>query len=309
MNYWSQKLSFLTAHVIGRHMIALTLKHKHYYWQLMRADKPIGIYLLLWPCLWGLFFAAHGIPPFDIGLIFVLGVIVMRSAGCVVNDFADRKVDGSVERTKNRPLPAGKVSAKEAKQLFALLIFIAFLLVLFLNTATIMLSVVALLLASVYPFMKRYTHLPQVVLGAAFGWSIPMAFMAISGDLPYWMWYLYVANLCWTVAYDTQYAIVDRKFDLEIGIKSTAILFGRFDLLAIVSLQLASVVLLTWIFYINHFPIVSYVGLFIVVLLFIYQFILCKNREEAKCFTAFLHNNWVGMTVFASIALGYLSPI
>jgi 4-hydroxybenzoate polyprenyltransferase len=287
-------------------MIALKHENTPYYWQLMRADKPVGIYLLLWPALWGLLFAAQGLPPWHISLIFIAGVIVMRSAGCVINDFADRNVDGSVARTKNRPLPAGKVSSLEAKQLFALLVLIAFVLVLFLNFQTIALSVVALLLASIYPFMKRYTHMPQVVLGAAFGWSIPMAFMAVTQTLPNWIWYLYAANLCWTVAYDTQYALVDRKYDLEVGIKSTAILFGRFDLIIITILQLSALGLLAWVFYLNQLPLFSYVGLVGVLGLFVYQYTLCKNREEGACFTAFLHNNWVGMTITISIALGYL---
>jgi 4-hydroxybenzoate polyprenyltransferase len=288
-------------------MIALKAENKKYYWQLMRADKPIGIYLLLWPTLWGLLFAAEGLPPWHITLVFVLGVIVMRSAGCVINDFADRGVDGAVARTQNRPLPSGKVSAQEAKHLFAVLILAAFVLVLFLNLQTIMLSVVALLLASIYPFMKRYTHYPQVVLGAAFGWAIPMAFMAVTNTLPNWIWLLYIANLCWTVAYDTQYAMVDRKYDLEIGVKSTAILFGRFDLAIIVLLQAVTVILLAWVFYITQLPSISYALLLGVVGLFGYQFRLCKNRDEAKCFTAFLHNNWVGMVITACIALGYFS--
>jgi 4-hydroxybenzoate polyprenyltransferase len=287
-------------------MLALKKENKAYYWQLMRADKPVGIYLLLWPTLWGLLFAAQGIPPWHILLIFCLGVVVMRSAGCVINDFADRKVDGSVERTKNRPLPTGKVTSREAKHLFAALILIAFVLVLFLNLQTIMLSVGALLLASIYPFMKRYTHLPQVVLGAAFGWSIPMAFMAVTNSLPYWIWLLYIANLCWTVAYDTQYAIVDRKFDVKVGIKSTAILFGRFDLAAICSLQVITIGLLATVFAINELPFLSYAGLATMAVLFVYQSYLCKDREEAKCFQAFLNNNYVGMAVTAGIALGYL---
>jgi 4-hydroxybenzoate polyprenyltransferase len=286
-------------------MIALKAKHKHYYWQLMRADKPIGIYLLLWPTLWGLLFASEGLPQWDITLIFVLGVVVMRSAGCVINDFADRNIDGAVARTKNRPLPSGIVSAKEAKQLFVLLILIAFGLVLFLNLYTILLSIVALLLASIYPFMKRYTYFPQVVLGAAFAWSIPMAFMAVTNNLPYWMWLVYAANLCWTVAYDTQYAIGDRLDDIKVGVKSTAILFGKFDLFIIGFLQLITLFLLTWVFYINQLPSFSYIGLILVLALFVYQYTLCKNRDGQKCFSAFLHNNWVGMAITLSIALGF----
>jgi len=287
-------------------MLALKISNFAYYWQLMRADKPIGSYLLLWPTLWGLLLASEGLPQWDILVIFTAGVFVMRSAGCVINDYADRNVDGSVARTQHRPLPAGKVSAKEAKQLFAVLVTIAFILVLFLNWQTIALSVVALLLAASYPFMKRYTHWPQVVLGAAFGWSIPMAFMAVNQELPAWMWLLYIANLCWTVAYDTQYAMVDRQYDIKVGIKSTAILFGRFDLAAIVLLQAITLLLMGWVFYINHLHGVAYVGLVVALILFSHQYERCKNRDESKCFAAFLHNNWVGMVLAASIALGLL---
>lgn len=271
----------------------------------MRADKPVGMYLLLWPAIWGLLFAAQGLPSWPLLLIFGLGVVVMRSAGCVINDYADRKVDGSVARTQNRPLVRGRVTEKEALQLFSLLVLVAVVLVLFLGWQTILLSIVALVLATIYPFMKRYTHFPQIVLGAAFGWSIPMAFMATTGELPSWIWLLYIANLCWTVAYDTQYAMVDRSFDIDIGIKSTAILFGRFDILIITLLQLTSIILLSVIFYINQLSVFSYLGLGIVILLFAYQYSLCRQRDEVNCFTAFLHNNWVGMTITASIAVGY----
>lgn len=285
-------------------MILLTPKHSTYYWQLMRADKPVGIYLLLWPTLWGLFLAAQGIPSLDVLLIFIAGVVVMRSAGCVINDYADRHVDGAVERTKQRPLATGAVSAAEAKQLFALLILLAFILVLFLGLNTVLLSIVALFLASIYPFMKRYTHLPQVVLGAAFAWSIPMAFMAILNELPSWLWLVYFANVCWTVAYDTQYAMVDRRDDMKIGVKSTAILFGKYDLFMIVLLQASTLILLASVFYINELSIFAYLGLLGCVGLFVYQLVLCKKREEQKCFQAFLHNNWVGMLITASVLLG-----
>lgn len=285
-------------------MILLTPKHSTYYWQLMRADKPVGIYLLLWPTLWGLFLAAQGIPSLDVLLIFIAGVVVMRSAGCVINDYADRHVDGAVERTKQRPLATGVVSAAEAKQLFALLILLAFILVLFLGLNTVLLSIVALFLASIYPFMKRYTHLPQVVLGAAFAWSIPMAFMAILNELPSWLWLVYFANVCWTVAYDTQYAMVDRRDDMKIGVKSTAILFGKYDLFMIVLLQASTLILLASVFYINELSIFAYLGLLGCVGLFVYQLVLCKKREEQKCFQAFLHNNWVGMLITASVLLG-----
>lgn len=282
----------------------LKLENTQHYLKLMRLDKPIGIYLLLWPTLWGLLLAAGGIPDWSICLVFVFGVVLMRSAGCVINDFADRHVDGAVQRTSGRPLAIGAVSESEAKLLFAGLVFMAFILVLFLNWQTILLSCVALGLASIYPFMKRYTHLPQVVLGAAFGWSIPMAFMAINVELPEWMWLLFIANLLWTVAYDTQYAMVDRRFDLEVNIKSTAILFGKFDVLIISLLQLGTLVLMSAVFYINYLHYIAYVGLGACAGLFIYQYQLCKHRIEADCFNAFLNNNWVGMILTVSIAVG-----
>ncbi|MGB3727101.1 MAG: 4-hydroxybenzoate octaprenyltransferase [Glaciecola sp.] len=287
-------------------MIALKWAHKRHYWQLMRANKPIGSLLLLWPTLWGLLFAAQGIPPWYIVLVFTLGVFVMRSAGCVINDYADRHVDGSVERTKNRPLPLGIITETEAIQLFVLLVAIAFVLVLQLNWNTVLLSFAALALASIYPFMKRYTHLPQVVLGAAFGWSIPMAFMAVSNNLPYWLWIIYAANLCWTVAYDTQYAMVDKRYDLKVGIKSTAILFGRYDLIIIGLLQLCTLLLLCWVYAINQLHVSAYLAVVVAVIMFGYQYYLCKNREEARCFQAFLHNNKVGMVLTAGALLGIL---
>ena len=212
----------------------------HVYSRLMRIDKPIGTLLLLWPTLWALWLSGMAIPPLPVLLVFVLGVIVMRAAGCVINDYADRKVDGHVKRTAARPLASGLVTEKEAKLLFVGLALLAFLLVLTMNRMTIMLSVVGLALAWVYPFMKRYTHLPQVVLGAAFGWAIPMGWSAVSESLPLVCWLVFIANLCWTVAYDTQYAMVDRDDDLKIGVKSTAILFGRYDKLIIGLLQLAA---------------------------------------------------------------------
>ena len=214
------------------------------FWQLARFDRPIGSLLLLWPTLWALFLAGDGFPKVDVLVVFVLGVVFMRAAGCVINDFADRNVDGHVKRTANRPMPSGKVSEREALGLFILLVLVSFLLVLTMNNLTIMLSVVAVMLAAAYPFMKRYTHLPQLVLGAAFGWSIPMAYAAQSGTLPTVAWLLFVANILWTVAYDTLYAMVDRDDDIKVGIKSTAILFGRFDKLIIGILQLVTIMLL-----------------------------------------------------------------
>jgi len=279
------------------------------YWRLMRMDKPIGIYLLLWPCIWALWIAAEGIPPLDILLVFVLGVVVMRAAGCVINDFADRKVDGAVKRTAQRPLATGELSSKQALACFLVLLLIAFLLVLWLNWQTILLSIGALALTTLYPFMKRYTHLPQVVLGAAFGWSIPMAFMAINHHVSWIAWCLYAANLCWTVAYDTQYAIVDRDDDIRIGVKSTAILFGQFDKLIIFLLQLLTLAALLVVSISLHFDWPVYTALSIGLGLFLYQQYLIKDRVREACFAAFLHNHYFGLVIALGIMLQYwLSP-
>jgi len=279
------------------------------YWRLMRMDKPIGIYLLLWPCLWALWIAAQGIPPLDILLIFVLGVVVMRAAGCVINDFADRKVDGAVKRTAQRPLARGELSARQALACFSLLLLCALFLVLWLNWQTIILSLGALLLTIIYPFMKRYTHLPQVLLGAAFGWSIPMAFMAINQQLSWHVWCLYLANLCWTVAYDTQYAMVDRDDDIRIGVKSTAILFAQFDKLIILLLQLATLGLLLLITINLHFGWPVYLALLIGAGLFAYHQYLIKDRNRDACFKAFLHNHYFGLVIAIGLALQYwLNP-
>lgn len=274
------------------------------YWQLMRMDKPIGTLLLLWPTFWALFTASKGIPPFSILVIFTLGVIVMRAAGCVINDYADRHFDGKVKRTVNRPLATGRVTETEAKVLFGVLIAVAFCLVLMLNTYTIMLSFIAVGLAITYPFMKRYTHLPQLVLGIAFGWSIPMAFGAVVETLPLSCWLLFLANLMWTVAYDTQYAMVDRDDDLRIGVKSTAILFAQYDNKIIALLQFLSLLFLIIYGHIQDFSISYYVFLAITAMLFIYQCKLTKTRERESCFKAFLNNHYVGMGVFISILIG-----
>lgn len=276
------------------------------YLQLMRVDKPIGIYLLLWPTLWALLIAANGAPQLDVLVIFVFGVIIMRSAGCVINDYADRHVDGDVERTQQRPIVAGHVSEKEALFLFIVLILIAFLLVLMLNIGTVLLSTGALLLATAYPFMKRYTHLPQVVLGAAFSWSIPMAFMAVNEQLNWVVWVLYAANLCWTVAYDTQYAMVDKEDDLRIGVKSTAILFGPMDKLIIGILQILSLGLLFLVSYklLMTWPV--YLALCASALLFGYQQYLIKDRARDGCFKAFLNNHYVGMFYAAGLIGHYI---
>ena len=273
--------------------------------QLIRFDKPIGTLLLLWPTLWALWIAAGGVPDYTLLAIFIAGTFLTRSAGCIVNDLADRRLDGAVKRTSGRPLVTGAVTEKEALALFVALMLLAFVLVLFTNTLTILLSLVAVLLASTYPFMKRYTHLPQVVLGLAFSWGIPMAFPAQSGELPPALWLLFLGNLWWIVAYDTKYAMVDRDDDIPAGIKSTAILFGRHDRLAIAVLQLLC--LLTLYLAGRGFALGTYFNLSLLVSagLFGYQQYLIRNRERDACFRAFLHNSWVGIAVFAGIVLHY----
>lgn len=274
-------------------------------WQLMRADKPIGTYLLLWPTLWALWVAAQGLPSWDLLLIFTLGVWLTRSAGCVINDFADRKVDGHVKRTAQRPLPTGRISSKEAIGLFVGLMLLAFILVLFTNRETILLSPIALLLAFSYPFMKRYTHFPQVVLGMAFGWGIPMAFTATLGEVTLVGWLIYLAKILWTVAYDTQYAMVDRDDDLKIGVKSTAVFFGRFDRLAIAGLQAASIALLLWIGSLESLGWTYYAGLIAAVLLFSYQHWLIRERQREGCFKAFLNNHLAELFVLFGVIAAY----
>ncbi|WP_215848357.1 4-hydroxybenzoate octaprenyltransferase [Candidatus Pantoea bituminis] len=273
------------------------------YSRLMRIDKPIGTLLLMWPTLWALWLANMAVPPISVLVVFVLGVIVMRAAGCVINDYADRKVDGHVQRTQNRPLPSGAVSSKEAKYLFVGLALVAFVLVLTMNLMTILLSVVGLALAWVYPFMKRYTHLPQVVLGAAFGWAIPMAWAAVSESLPFVCWLVFIANICWTVAYDTQYAMVDRDDDLKIGVKSTAILFGRFDKLIIGLLQLATLILMAWVGLVLQLNGAFYWSLLLAAALFVHQQRLIAQRERQLCFQAFLNNNYVGLVLFIGVLM------
>ncbi|MBN1084387.1 4-hydroxybenzoate octaprenyltransferase [Erwinia aphidicola] len=274
------------------------------YSRLMRIDKPIGSLLLLWPTLWALWLSGMQMPPLNVLLVFMLGVFFMRAAGCVVNDFADRKIDGHVKRTRGRPLPSGAVSSKEAKVLFAVLVLISFALVLTMNRLTIWLSFGGLALAWMYPFMKRHTHLPQVVLGAAFGWSIPMGWAAVSGSVPLNCWLLFLANICWTVAYDTQYAMVDRDDDLKIGVKSTAILFGRFDNLINGVLQLAALGLLALVGMRSGLGSAFYWSMLVAAGLFVYQQKLTANRQRELCFKAFLNNNWVGFTLFVGVVLG-----
>ncbi|MBF79593.1 MULTISPECIES: 4-hydroxybenzoate octaprenyltransferase [Idiomarina] len=275
------------------------------FWQLMRADRPIGTYLLAWPTIWALMIAGSGNPPMRIVVIFLLGTFVMRSAGCVINDFADRNFDGHVRRTRQRPIPAGKISATEAMIGFIALLAIAFGLVMQLNTQTVMLSFFAAGVAALYPFCKRWTHLPQVVLGIAFSFGILMAFTALESEQWLIAGLLFLTNVIWTVAYDTEYAMADREDDLKIGLQSTAILFGRFDRLAIGLMQLVSLALLAWVLYLLSAEIWAWLGLAVVLLLFGYQHWLIRHREPGKCFQAFLHNHYVGMVFAIGLALHY----
>ncbi len=281
----------------------LTMSKWQAYSRLMRIDKPIGTLLLLWPTLWALWLSGMAIPPLSVLVVFVLGVFVMRAAGCVINDYADRNVDGHVKRTAARPLASGAITEKEAKLLFAGLGLLAFLLVLTMNRMTILLSFGGLALAWVYPFMKRYTHLPQVVLGAAFGWAIPMGWAAVSESLPFVCWLVFLANICWTVAYDTQYAMVDRDDDLKIGVKSTAILFGRYDKLIIGLLQLAALGLMALVGILLHLNGAFYWSLLLAGGLFVHQQKLIAGRERELCFQAFLNNNYVGLVLFIGVLL------
>jgi 4-hydroxybenzoate polyprenyltransferase len=274
--------------------------------RLMRLDRPIGTYLLLWPTLWALWFAGEGSPSLANLIIFTLGVVSMRAAGCVINDYADRNVDGSVERTKNRPLPAGEIQPHQALILFVLLLCLSLVLVLMTNQLTIILSFGGLALAATYPFLKRFTHLPQLGLGAAWAWAVPMAFAAERNQLPVTLWLMFVAVILWTIAFDTYYAMVDREDDLKVGIKSTAILFGRYDLLIIALLQLTTLILLliaglefgrSW-FYMS--------GLIAAALYFVNQHIQARSRERQACFESFLNNHRVGMVIFIGLAMDYL---
>ena len=276
-----------------------------HYWLLIRADRPIGIYLLLWPALWALWLAADGIPPWWILLVFVLGTALMRSAGCAINDFADRHFDGRVSRTAQRPLATGLVSAGEAVAVFAVLSLLAFALVLTLNAKTIAHSFVAVALAALYPFTKRYTHMPQLVLGMAFGWAVPMAFAAVQNAIPPLAWVLFAATVLWALIYDTMYAMVDRDDDLKIGIKSTAILFGRFDRLVIGLLQVVMLGLLWWVGDMAQRGLVFQFALIAAAALFGYQQWLIRRRERDACFRAFLNNHYFGLLVFLGLFVDY----
>lgn len=275
------------------------------YAYLIRLDRPVGIWLLLWPTLWALWIAAEGIPHIGVLIVFTLGVVFMRSAGCAINDYADRKVDGKVARTKGRPIVSGKVSPKEALWVFVILTVSAFLLVLFMNPLTIYLSLGGAALAVSYPFMKRYHFLPQVHLGAAFGWSVPMAYAAQSNEIPPIAWLLFLATILWATAYDTMYAMADREDDIKIGVKSTAILFGEADWIIIGIIQIMLVVTLLMIGSRAELGMFYYLGIFIASLFAVYQQYLITEREPKMCIEAFLNNNWFGMSVFIGIALDY----
>ena len=276
------------------------------YEKLMRLDKPIGILLLLWPTLWALWVAGGGRPSPFIVWIFVLGTVLMRSAGCVINDYADRNFDGHVERTRNRPLAAGRVRPGEALVLAAVLALVSFLLVLPLNTLTLLLSVPAVFLAGSYPFTKRFLAIPQAYLGIAFGFGIPMAYAANTGSVPAEAWWLLAANVFWAIAYDTEYAMVDREDDLKIGIKTSAITFGRFDVAIVMACYAITLGLLAWIGHGISMGAAYYAGLAVAAGIAGYHFTLIRHRDPAKCFKAFLHNNWLGMAVFAGLAVDFL---
>ena len=273
---------------------------------LMRWHRPIGFLLLLWPTLWALWVAAGGFPDIKVLLVFVLGVFLMRSAGCVINDVADRNFDSQVSRTRERPIASGRVSVREALTLFAVLCLLAFALVLTLNRMTLYLSLVALLLAAMYPLMKRFTHMPQVVLGMAFGWAIPMAFAAQTSSIPKIAWLMFVVNIVWTVVYDTMYAMADREDDLKAGVKSTAILFGEGDRVILAMLQLMMLAGM-WLMGLQlQAGFAYYLSLLFVVGLSVYQQYLIRRREPAACLDAFLNNNWLGCALFLGIAFHYL---
>ena len=286
--------------------LAAIVERLDLYEKLMRLDKPIGILLLLWPTLWALWIAAEGMPPWLVLVIFCLGTVLMRSAGCVINDYADRAFDPHVERTRDRPLAAGKVRPGEALALAAVLSALAFLLILPLNRQVIELSVAALFFAASYPYTKRFFAIPQAYLGVAFGFGIPMAYAAVQEQLPADAGWLLLANVFWAIAYDTEYAMVDREDDLKIGIRTSAITFGRFDVAAVMACYAASLALLGWIGWRNDLGLPFALGLAAAAAIAAYHFTLIRPRERTACFKAFRHNNWFGAAIFAGIAADYL---
>jgi 4-hydroxybenzoate polyprenyltransferase len=280
-----------------------------HYWQLIRGDRPIGTLLLLWPTLWALWLAAGGLPPLKLLVVFSAGVWLTRSAGCVINDYADRWLDPQVARTRARPLATGAVSGREALWLFVAMMLAAFALVLLTNPLTVALSVAAVALAATYPFLKRYTYLPQVWLGLAFGWGIPMAFAAVQDTVPVIAWLLFLANLLWTTGYDTWYAMVDREDDLRAGSKSTAILFGDADLVALGILYAGFFLAMGLLGQRAQLGINYWTGLVVAAGFTAWLFAVGRDRRPEHCFRAFLGNQWIGLSVFAGIALDLaLSP-
>ncbi len=276
------------------------------YARLSRLDRPIGTFLLLWPCLMALWLAAGGLPDLKVLIIFIVGVFVMRACGCIINDYADRELDTYVERTRSRPLASGEVTVKEALGLFVVMGLFAFGLVLLLNPLVVKLSLVGMLLTIIYPFTKRYTNMPQMFLGIVWSWSIPMAYAAQTGEVPVEAWWLFAANWFWTVAYDTMYAMVDRDDDLKVGIKSTAILFGRYDRQIIGLFQLAALACFMTAGYVAERGALYLVGLLAFICFGLYQQKLIYDRQRAPCFKAFLNNNWAGMALFVALGMDYL---
>ncbi len=276
------------------------------YERLMRLDKPIGILLLLWPTLWALWICSRGAPNWFIVWIFILGTVLMRSAGCVINDYADRHFDPHVERTRLRPLAAGEVSEREALILFGLLSLMAFGLVVLLNNLTILLSIAALVLAASYPFTKRFFSIPQAYLGIAFGFGIPMAFAAHNNVVPPLAWKMLLANVFWAIAYDTEYAMVDREDDRTIGIRSSALFFGKYDVVAIMVCYALMLGLMAWVGRIVHLHWPYFIGLLAAAGIALYHYNLIRTRDRAACFKAFLHNNWLGAVIFLGLVLSYL---
>lgn len=298
--------SAVLAHVLRCHTIPQMRVKWNALWRLMRFDRPIGILLLLWPTLWALWIAGNGRPSLRNLLIFCTGVVLMRAAGCIMNDVADRDFDPHVERTRNRPLASGELSVREAIKAFFVLMALAFGLVLMTNALTIKLAFAGALLASTYPFFKRWTHFPQVVLGIAFGWGIPMAFAAETGDLPPAAWLILLINVVWSVIYDTLYAMVDRDDDISIGLKSTAILFGRFDLTILRLLKMVMIALLVWLGLMLQFSWPWFAGVAVAMTLFAWQQVQVRKRDRQACFKAFLNNNWVGVAIWAGLLATYV---
>jgi 4-hydroxybenzoate polyprenyltransferase len=276
------------------------------YYLLLRLDKPIGILLLMWPTLWGLWMAAEGTPPLHVLLVFVAGVVLMRSAGCAINDYADRNIDLHVERTKNRPLTSGRISSREALILAAALALVALLITLPLGWPVILMSIPAAFLAGTYPFTKRFFPMPQAYLGIAFGFSIPMAYVAVQGSVPIEGWLIFVANVFWTVAYDTEYALVDKPDDLKLNIRTAAITLGRFDVAGIMVCYLFSLVIWAAVGQRLNFGSGFWFGWMVACGLAIYHYFLIRTRDRTRCFKAFLHNNWLGAALFAGLVLQYV---